>query len=320
PRHATIGPGASRGTGLAGTVLQATRPVPNAFLTYTAGPNTSAKTDAAGRYGMLLRLPTGNISSGMLGGGQTASGADGSGGQPLQFTSFGFRPVTLGPGDPQTTPQNGNQNLTLQPLTGSIGVTLGATPLNNVQVETSLDFGLLGSMLVYRAVGAGQGSIPVPRNGLQYLVTATVADDAGHNLSIASTRVAGGTPVTLNFLLPPDLVSPPHKGTGVGGRPGFRWSPVPGAALYAVDVYQEKTDAKPIWTAFTDRTSVDFPYIPQNLNDAGLKRSADPANPLFYSWSVTALETSTAEALLTRTGIGTALGRESVSRNWEFAL
>ncbi len=319
PRHATNGTGASRGIGLAGIVTMANRPVPNAFLTYTAGPNTSARTDAQGRYGMLLRLPSGNIATGMVGGGITAGDSDGSGGKPLQFTAFGNRPITLGPGDPQTNPQNANINLVLQPLAGSIALAMGTPPLPNVQVEVAMDFGMLGQILVHRATGA-VGSIPVPQSSAQYQVTVTAADDTGANQSVATTRVAGGGQASLEFLTPPVVVSPPHQATGIGGRPTFTWSPVPGAALYAIDVYQEKTDAKPIWQGLTDRTSVGFPFIPQNLNDAALKRSADPANPLFYSWSVTALEQPVAEALLTRIGPGSSIGRESVSRNAEFAL
>jgi hypothetical protein len=255
----------------------------------------------------------------MLGGGVTAGDADGSTGKPLQFTAFGSRAVTLGPGDPQTNPQNANINLPLQPLTGSIGLAMANPPLPNLQVEAAMDFGMLGQMLVHRVFGAAP-SIPVPRNGVQYQVTVTAADENGNNQSIAATRVMGGNQATLEFLAPPAIVSPTHKATGTGGRPTFVWSPVPGAALYAIDVYQEKTDAKPIWQALTDKTSVGFPFIPQNLNDAALKRSADPANPLFYTWSVTALEAPTAEALLTRVGTSASIGRESVARNSEFAL
>jgi hypothetical protein len=319
PRYATNGTGASRGIGLAGIVTMGAKPMPNAFLTYTAGPNTSARTDAQGRYGMLLRLPAGNIATGMLGGGTVAGDSDGSGGRPLQFTAFGFRPITLGPGDPQTNPQNANINLTLQPPNGSISLALGNPPLPNLQVEAAMDFGMLGQILVHRSVGS-VSSVPVPANGVQYQVTVIAADENGNNQSIAAARVMGGGQAALEFLAPPVIVAPPHQATGTGGRPSFSWSPVPGAALYAVDVYQEKTDAKPIWQGLTDRTSVSFPFIPQNLNDAALKRSADPANPFFYSWSVTALEAPTAEALLTRVGSGTSIGRESVSRNAEFAL
>lgn len=319
PRYATNGTGASRGIGLAGLVTVNNQPVPNAYLTYTAGPNTSAKTDAQGRYGMLLRLPTGNIATGMLGGGITSGDSDGSGGKPLQFTSFGTRPVTLGPGDPQTNPQNANINLTLSPLSGTIGLAMGNPPLPNLQVEASMDFGMLGQMLVYRSSGAS-GSIQVPRNGVQYQVTVIAADDAGNNQSVAAARVMGGSQLSLDFLAPPVITGPPHQATGTGSRPSFSWSPVPGAALYAVDVYEQKTDAKPIWQALTDRTTVSFPFIPQNLNDAALKRSGDPNNPFFYTWSVTALEATTAEALLTTVGPGSSVGRESVSRNSEFAL
>jgi hypothetical protein len=319
PRYATNGTGASRGIGLAGIVTSANKPVANAFLTYTAGPNTSARTDGQGRYGMLLRLPTGNIATGMLGGGITSGDSDGSGGKPLEFTAFGNRAVTLGPGDPQTNPQNANINLTLAPLAGSIGLAMGNPPLPNLQVEASMDFGMLGQMLVYRATGA-TGSIPVPKNGVQYQVTVIAADDAGNNQSTAATRVMGGAQASVDFLAPPVITGPPHQATGVGSRPTFSWSAVPGAALYAVDVYEQKTDAKPVWQGLTDRTSISFPFIPQNFNDAALKRGGDPANPFFYTWSVTALETTTAEALLTSVGPGSSVGRESVSRNAEFAL
>lgn len=287
-----------RKVNLTGTLLNSdgTPMKANGNVTF-AGAGSIRTNTVNGQYalGLNVGLP-GGIFSGVLAGGQITGGpamplTPNDLPQAFSYQSFGYRLVDV----PSTTDSswNATADLTIQSAQAipifSMGVVyqgLDSFSAPNPQTEVSLDFGLLGTVIVARQFSSNQ-SIPVPQvAGVKYVIGGTVSDASGKMKSSVSITSSFRPQVTFNLLAPPKVIGPTDNTQRAGANPTFSWNPVPKADSYVVEVLEDTGSPVPQakWRGYTTHTSLRYPgFWDNDYNGGALYAQAS------YSWAVHAV-------------------------------
>lgn len=226
----------------------------------------------------------GNIFSGILSGGQFT----GSLTQAFNYLSFGYRlvdiPSTLSSSAWVATADVQVQNIPFSDMIVTYNG-LAAFSAPSPQTEVTLDFGMLGSVLVGRGYSSNQTMHMPQVDGAKYVVTGVVTDSTQQNLlnksevSITTNMVSQ---IPFNLLAPPKILGPADN-TQVGSAPRFSWKPVASASNYYVVVTEQTggSSSQVKWKGYTNKTSINYPnFWMGDSNGAGLYKNAS------YSWSV----------------------------------
>lgn len=159
-----------------------------------------------------------------------------------------------------------------------------------VETDISIDFGLLGSILVARQFASQQTGIAVPTIGsdLRYILTGLASN--ADRTQTSQVTISTNQPSLANFplLSPPKPLSPPSGAKGVGAHPIFSWSPVASADSYVVKVI-EQDNPLPKWEAVVSgsTTAIGYPWFSDgDVNGGALLPGAS------YSWEVHAISAS----------------------------
>lgn len=230
---------------------------------------------------------SGNIFSGVLAGGQY----EGSLSQGFNYRSFGYRLIDF-PSIPSSATWVATADVQVQNIQFSDMIVtysgLGAFSAPSPQTEVTLDFGMLGSVLVGRGYSSNQ-KMPVPQvAGAKYVVEGSVTDNSQQNILLKSqvsitTNMVSQVPFTP--LAPPKILGP-QDNTQVGSAPTFAWKPVANASSYYVVVTERtgESSTQVKWKGYTNKTSIAYPnFWMGDSNGAGLYKNAS------YSWAVHAL-------------------------------
>ncbi|MBU6428348.1 MAG: hypothetical protein KGR26_05020, partial [Cyanobacteria bacterium REEB65] len=157
------------------------------------------------------------------------------------------------------------------------------------ETDISLDFGLMGSILVARSL-ASQTSVPIPQFvSYPKYVLQGIARSADLTQS-SQVTLATNHPSLGNFymLRPPQPLSPARNATGVGAHPVFSWTPVASADSYVVKVV-EQGNSQPKWQAVVDGSTTAIAY--PNFSDGDINGGALIPGAQ-YTWEVHAVSAS----------------------------
>lgn len=293
----------SRQVVLSGQVL----PAGVGEVQFTGGNGGQTITGFDGRFQLQVGVTGGTIASGILAGGRVQGGPLSDPQAPFSFATFGFRALHLGD-QPQV------HTLATSPAQGTVGVQYGGTLLEVTTTQVSLDFGLLGEVPVFRGQGEVlQANVPVAQ-GVPLRVRGVTKSADGRLRSIVETVVEPNSDTQLAFLTPPQPLSPRDGSSNMLiAAPQFKWSAVPGARLYEVVLTAESNGVQPVWRGVTTGTSLGFPLIPANVNNASLRYG------LTYVWQVTAYESASLDQVLADVA-STQSQRYSMSTKQSFRL
>ncbi len=247
----------------------------------------------------------GNVYSGILGGGELAAGSqDPSTGGAFSFKSYGntmsfdYQIVSV----PFVDAPSAGGTVSVTPWPDPQPLELGRTfarsadvSYSNIgwatQVETdiSIDFGLLGSLLVARQYQSQQ-SVDIPSIGpdYRYILDGKATNADGTQVSEVSIATDDPSKASFTLLSPPKPTGPATGAKGVGAHPVFSWDPVAGADSYVVKVI-EQGNTVPKWEASVDgsTTAIGYPWWSDgDMNGGALIPGAS------YSWDVYAISTA----------------------------
>ncbi len=247
----------------------------------------------------------GNVYSGVLGGGELAAGSqDPSTGGAFSFKSYGntmsfdYQIVSVPFADSATAGSTASVIPWPDPQPLELGRTFARTAnvsysnigwASQVETDISIDFGLLGSLLVARQYQSQQ-SVAIPSIGpdYRYILDGKATSADGSEVSEVSIATDDPSKASFTLLSPPKPTGPATGAKGVGAHPVFSWDPVAGADSYVVKVI-EQGDTAPKWEAAVDgsTTAIGYPWWSDgDINGGALIPGAS------YSWDVYAISSA----------------------------
>lgn len=157
--------------------------------------------------------------------------------------------------------------------------------LGLVQTDVLLDFGVLGFVPVARATASNQQLNIPSQEGLKYVVTGEARDTAGRTSSLVELTTNDPGKAAFPLLSVPSISSPAQGEAGVGQRPTFKWSAVPGDVTYEVSLY-EVGESKAKWIGITDIPEITYPgFSPADVNGGALRETKDG-----YTWNLRVID------------------------------